>query len=75
MALKITTIGEVLVDPTQTSIDGLQQTDKASTTLAVVTISESGERNFSFILKSGADMLIDEKAALASIRGTGILSA
>ncbi len=129
MALKITTIGEVLVDLTQTSIDGngivsfaanpggapanvavaasrlgaqtafigcigmdsfgeslkrtlvsnnvcidgLQQTDKASTTLAVVTVSETGERTFSFIRKPGADMLIDQKLAIESMHGTGML--
>ncbi len=129
MALKITTIGEVLIDLTQTSIDGngilnfaanpggapanvavaasrlgaetsfigcvgkdsfgealkrtlesnrvgidgLQQTDRASTTLAVVTVSESGERGFSFIRKPGADMLIDEGKALGNLSGTGIL--
>ncbi len=129
MALKITTIGEVLVDLTQTSIDengivnfaanpggapanvavaasrlgaqtafigcvgkdsfgrmlrrtlisnkvctkGLQETDKASTTLAVVTVSEDGERSFSFIRKPGADMLIDQGAALESIKDAGIL--
>ncbi len=55
------------------SIEGLQQTDKASTTLAVVTVSDSGERSFSFLRKPGADMLIDQEKALESIKGTGIL--
>lgn len=129
MALKITTIGEVLVDLTQTTVDsnsiisfaanpggapanvavaasrlgastafvgcigkdsfgeilkktlednkvdikGLQQTDKASTTLAVVTVSKDGERSFSFLRKPGADLLIDEERAFKDVKGTGML--
>ncbi len=129
MALKITTIGEVLIDLTQTGkdengvygfaanpggapanvavaasrlgaqtsfigcvgadsfgeylkltlkqnrvcTDGLQQTSDASTTIAVVTVSETGERSFSFLRKPGADILIDRNAALRSVKGAGIL--
>ncbi len=54
-------------------IDGLQQTDEASTTLAVVSVSKSGERSFSFIRKPGADMLIDSEKAIANVHGTGLL--
>ncbi len=49
------------------STDGLQTTDKALTTLAVVSVDERGERSFSFYRKPGADLMIDaEKAALAA---------
>ena len=129
MALRITTLGEVLVDLTQTSvsengiinftanpggapanaavaasrlgaesafigcvgqdsfgkylsdtlkenkvdISGLQVTDNASTTIAVVTVDETGERSFSFLRKPGADMLLDADRAIASAKNTGIL--
>lgn len=53
--------------------DGLQETDKASTTLAVVTVDENGERSFSFCRAPGADTLIDEAAAIKSAEGCGIL--
>ena len=53
--------------------DGLQETDKASTTLAVVTVDEIGERSFSFCRAPGADTLIDEAAALKAAEGCGIL--
>ena len=49
------------------STDGLQTTDKALTTLAVVSVDERGERSFSFYRKPGADLMIDaEKAASAA---------
>lgn len=129
MTLKITTIGEVLIDLTQTVVDsnsivnfaanpggapanvavaasrlgvpsafvgcvgkdsfgeilrktlsennvdisGLQETEKASTTIAVVTVSPDGERSFSFLRKPGADLLLDENRAYESVRGTGML--
>ncbi|MCR5732001.1 MAG: carbohydrate kinase [Sphaerochaetaceae bacterium] len=129
MALKITTLGEVLVDLTQTSvgengilnfaanpggapanaavaasrlgassafigcvgsdafgkylsdtlkdnkvdISGIQVTDKASTTIAVVTVNEEGERSFSFLRKPGADQLLDAEKAIEKAKGTGIL--
>ncbi|MBR5730651.1 MAG: carbohydrate kinase [Firmicutes bacterium] len=53
--------------------DGLQKTDKASTTLAVVTVDDSGERSFSFCRAPGADTMIDEAAALTAAEGCGIL--
>ena len=123
--MKITSIGEILVDMTQTHIDengiphfaanpggapanvavaaaetgfigcvgddaygrllrdtllrfgvstaGLQVTDKASTTLAIVTVDEKGERSFSFYRKPGADAMIDAAQAIRAAKGTGIL--
>ena len=53
--------------------DGLQVTDKANTTLAIVMVDPSGERSFSFYRKPGADTLIDEKQAIRDAAGTGIL--
>ena len=35
-------------------------TDKANTTLAFVTLSEDGDRSFTFVRKPGADLLLDE---------------
>lgn len=55
------------------STAGLQVTDKASTTLAVVTVSPDGERSFSFLRKPGADTMINGQKAVAALKGTGIL--
>ena len=53
--------------------DGLQMTDKASTTIAVVTVDQNGERGFSFLRKPGADQLIDRNLAAATVKDAGIL--
>ena len=53
--------------------DGLQVTDCASTTLAVVTVDAKGERSFSFCRKPGADTVIDMDKAIRDVTGTGIL--
>jgi len=53
--------------------DGLQVTDCASTTLAVVTVDGKGERSFSFCRKPGADTVIDREKAIRDVTGTGIL--
>ena len=53
--------------------DGLQVTDCASTTLAVVTVDGRGERSFSFCRKPGADTVIDTEKAVHDVTGTGIL--
>ena len=127
--MKITTIGEILLDMTQTGVDangnkvfaaipggapanvavavrklgvqsafigcvgndpfgeilkrtllqygvdaaGLQTTDLADTTLAVVTVDPSGERSFAFCRKPGADTQIDREQALKAVSDTGIL--
>ena len=55
------------------SVDGLQVTKRANTTLAIVTVDEKGERSFSFYRKPGADTKIDAEKAIEAIRGTGIL--
>ena len=55
------------------SADGLQETDKANTTLAIVMVDPDGERNFSFYRKPGADTLIDPDRAVQDTAGTGIL--
>ncbi len=54
-------------------VSGLQTTDRASTTLAVVTVDENGERSFSFCRAPGADTCIDEDKAKAACEGCGIL--
>lgn len=127
--MKITTIGEILVDMTQTRLDengvchfaanpggapanvavaaarlgaktafigcvgddafgamlrqtlidngvdtgGLQVSQTASTTLAVVTVDARGERSFSFCRKPGADTRIDVHQAIAAACGSDIL--
>ena len=55
------------------STDGLQVTRRANTTLAIVTVDETGERSFSFYRKPGADTMIDTAKAIEAIKGTGIL--
>ena len=52
---------------------GLQVTDHADTTLAVVTVDPHGERSFSFCRKPGADTQIGRRKALAAVRHTDIL--
>ena len=52
---------------------GLQVTEDASTTLAIVTVDEKGERSFSFYRKPGADTRIDAARAIRAAQGTGIL--
>ena len=52
---------------------GLQTSDNADTTLAVVTVDASGERSFAFCRKPGADTQIDRSRALESVRNAGIL--
>lgn len=52
---------------------GLQVTDRADTTLAVVTVDEKGERSFSFCRKPGADTQIDRERALQAVCGADIL--
>ena len=54
-------------------VGGLQVTDRADTTLAVVTVDASGERSFAFCRKPGADTQIDREKALAAVQNTGIL--
>lgn len=55
------------------NIDGLQITPQTNTTLAVVTVDETGERSFSFYRKPGADTRIDAARAIEAVKGTGIL--
>lgn len=55
------------------SADGLQVTDQANTTLAIVMVDPNGERSFSFYRKPGADTLIDAARAVRDTAGTGIL--
>ena len=55
------------------SVDGLQVTHHANTTLAIVTVDEKGERSFSFYRKPGADTKINAKKAIVAAEGTGIL--
>ena len=59
----------------ENSVDtgALQTTDRASTTIALVTVDENGERSFTFLRKPGADTLIDSKTAAEAAAGTGIL--
>ena len=55
------------------STEGLQRTDAASTTLAVVTVDEAGERSFSFCRKPGADTCIDASRAVRIAEQADIL--
>ena len=52
---------------------GLQTTNGTNTTLAVVTVDNSGERSFSFYRKPGADTRIDCARAMEAARGADIL--
>lgn len=70
------TFGNILRDTLKkhgVDISGLQVTDETSTTLAIVTVDEKGERSFSFCRKPGADTRMDVKKALEDVRGAGIL--
>ena len=55
------------------SVKGLQVTDKANTTLAIVMVDPGGERSFSFYRKPGADTLIDAARAIRDTADTDIL--
>ncbi len=55
------------------STDGLQVTERANTTLAIVTVDASGERSFSFYRRPGADTQLDAARAIRAAEGTGIL--
>ena len=55
------------------SAEGLQVTEKANTTLAIVMVDSTGERRFSFYRKPGADTLINRDKAVRDAAGTGIL--
>ena len=52
---------------------GLQVTDRADTTLAVVTVDAHGERSFAFCRKPGADTQIDRARALEAVSHTDVL--
>lgn len=52
---------------------GLQVTDHADTTLAVVTVDPHGERSFSFCRKPGADTQINRRLALEAAAHADIL--
>ena len=52
---------------------GLQITDNADTTLAVVTVDPHGERSFTFCRKPGADTQIDREKALDAVKNADIL--
>ena len=54
-------------------VSGLQVSETASTTLAVVTVDAKGERSFSFCRKPGADTRMDGAKAAAAAAGTGIV--
>jgi len=53
--------------------DGLQVTEKANTTLAIVMVDDRGERSFSFYRKPGADTQIDAERAVKDAEKAGIL--
>ena len=53
--------------------DGLQITDEANTTLAIVMVDARGERSFSFYRKPGADTRIDAARAIRDLGDAGIL--
>ena len=55
------------------SVDGLQMTKRANTTLAIVTVDGKGERSFSFYRRPGADTMIDADQAIGAIAGTDML--
>ena len=52
---------------------GLMVTDRADTTLAIVTVDPSGERSFAFCRKPGADTQIDRARAIAAAGQADIL--
>ena len=50
---------------------GLQTTDRANTTLAIVMVDEKGERSFSFYRKPGADTLMASSPSRCGRGGRG----
>lgn len=55
--------GEFLIETLKTNhvgVSGIVQTNEAKTALAFVTLSEAGERDFSFYRNPSADMLLNE---------------
>ena len=60
---------------TENGVDtsALGVTDKASTTIALVTIDENGERSFTFLRKPGADTAIDPETAEKAAGNADIL--
>ena len=70
------TFGAILRDTLQhngVDISGLQVTGETSTTLAVVTVDQKGERSFSFCRKPGADTRIKTQAAIEAVKDAGLL--
>ena len=68
--------GRILADTLKrydVDASGLQVTERADTTLAVVTVDPSGERSFSFCRKPGADTQIDRERALKAAACADIL--
>ena len=55
------------------SVEGLQTTDRANTTLAIVTVDPTGERSFSFYRRPGADTQINAEEAVKNAANTDIL--
>ena len=55
------------------SVDGMQVTKRANTTLAIVMVDPTGERSFSFYRKPGADTLIHVDKAIRDTADTDIL--
>ena len=55
------------------SAAGLQVTEKANTTLAIVMVDDRGERSFSFYRKPGADTMINAAQAVKDLGDTDIL--
>ena len=55
------------------SVSGLQVTEKANTTLAIVMVDDRGERSFSFYRKPGADTMINADRAISSLGKTDFL--
>lgn len=69
------TFGRMLMETlAQSGINttGISVTDSACTTMAIVTLSEAGERTFNFIRKPGADLLLNlthrERALIGQTR-------
>ena len=55
------------------SVDGMQVTKRANTTLAIVMVDPTGERSFSLYRKPGADTLIHVDKAIRDTADTDIL--
>ncbi|MBO6158655.1 MAG: carbohydrate kinase [Firmicutes bacterium] len=54
-------------------VKGLQISKQTNTTLAIVTVDESGERSFSFFRNPGADTQIDASQAIEAAKDADIL--